>query len=115
MKPTYLEFCGVNSFSERAVIDFTKLLSGGIFGIFGDTGAGKSTVLDCIGFALYGKINRVGKDGSSLNDVINYNCDKAYVHFEFETEWNAERAVYRVERTLDRKRGGHKAILYKKN
>ncbi|MBQ5927471.1 MAG: hypothetical protein IIX01_06085, partial [Clostridia bacterium] len=36
MKPVYLEFCGINSFSESAKIDFEKLLSGGIFGIFGD-------------------------------------------------------------------------------
>lgn len=48
MKPIKLEFCGINSFSERAEIDFTKLTEYGIFGIFGDTGSGKSTVLDCI-------------------------------------------------------------------
>ena len=54
MKPVYLEFCGINSFSEKAEIDFSKLLSGGVFGIFGDTGSGKSTVLDSIHFALYG-------------------------------------------------------------
>ena len=46
MKPVYLEFSGVNSFSERAEIDFEKLLEFGIFGIFGDTGSGKSTILD---------------------------------------------------------------------
>ena len=46
MKPVYLEFCGVNSFSEKAQIDFGKLLEGGLFGIFGDTGSGKSTILD---------------------------------------------------------------------
>ena len=54
MKPLTLEFCGINSFSEPASIDFSKLLEYGIFGIFGDTGSGKSTILDCIGFALYG-------------------------------------------------------------
>ena len=68
MKPVYLEFCGINSFSQKAVIDFEKLLSGGVFGIFGDTGSGKSTILDCIHLALYGKIDRaVG----SQNDCIN--------------------------------------------
>ena len=48
MKPVYLEFCGINSFSEKAEIDFRKLLGTGLFGIFGDTGSGKSTILDCI-------------------------------------------------------------------
>lgn len=113
MKPLYLEFCGFNSFSERAVIDFKQLLSGGIFGIFGDTGAGKSTVLDCIGFALYGRVNRVGREGSSITDVVNYNCAKAEVNFEFEAEWNGERSIYRVERSLQRNRGVQKAVLYK--
>ena len=48
MKPVSLEFCGINSFSEKAEIDFRTLLEFGIFGIFGDTGSGKSTILDCI-------------------------------------------------------------------
>ena len=52
MKPKYLQFCGINSFSEPAEIDFEKLLRGGIFGIFGDTGSGKTTILDSIVFAL---------------------------------------------------------------
>ena len=56
MRPERLEFCGINSFSERAVIDFKRLLAGGIFGIFGDTGSGKTTILDSMIFALYGKV-----------------------------------------------------------
>ena len=52
MKPKYLQFCGINSFSEPAEIDFEKLLRGGIFGIFGDTGSGKTTILDIIVFAI---------------------------------------------------------------
>ncbi len=114
MKPLYLEFSGVNSFSERASVDFAKLLSGGIFGVFGDTGAGKSTILDCIGFALYGKVNRIGREGSSLADIVNYNCAKAEVAFEFQTEWNGERTVWRAERTLSRARGVQKAVLYRR-
>ena len=81
MKPTYLSLCGINSFSERAEIDFEKLLEFGIFGIFGDTGSGKSTILDCIGFALYGNVAR--SRSGSIADVINYNADKADVQFEF--------------------------------
>ena len=38
MKPVKLEFCGLNSFSERASIDFEPLLQSGIFGIVGETG-----------------------------------------------------------------------------
>ncbi len=102
MKPIYLEFCGINSFSEPAVIDFEKLLEFGIFGIFGETGSGKSTVLDCIGFALYGAVAR-SRTGS-LADVINYRCDRAYVRFEFEIVFEGKRRTFRAERELKRKK-----------
>lgn len=84
MKPKYLEFSGINSFARKAEIDFEKLLSGGIFGIFGDTGSGKTTILDSMIFALYGRIDRI--KGGVGNEIINYNCDRAYVRFDFETE-----------------------------
>ena len=58
MKPVRLEFKGLNSVSERAVIDVAPLLQSGIFGIFGETGSGKSTILDAINVALYGDIER---------------------------------------------------------
>ena len=50
MRPEKLSFCGINSFSKPAEIDFSALLSGGIFGIFGDTGSGKTTILDSMIF-----------------------------------------------------------------
>lgn len=107
MKPIYLEFCGVNSFSEKASIDFGKLLQGGLFGIFGDTGSGKSTILDCIHFALYGKIERaLGADS------INYKCDRAYVIYDFELVHDGARHRYRVQRERRRKNNAVKAALY---
>ena len=101
MKPKRLEFCGINSFSEKAVIDFDRLLAGGIFGIFGDTGSGKTTILDSMIFALYGRVDRIR--GGNANEIINYHCDKAYVIFDFECEWNGKRRLFRVERQIKRK------------
>ncbi len=100
MRPRYLEFCGINSFSEPVRIDFAELLSSGIFGIFGDTGSGKSTILDCISLALYGGTPRVR---TGLADIINTRLDKAYVHFEFEIYFEGGRKVFRIERELKRK------------
>lgn len=111
MKPVYLEFCGLNSFEEKAQIDFTKLLSGGVFGIFGDTGSGKSTILDSIHFALYGEIDRAPK---SFNDCINHRSDGAYVTFDFEILTDGVRRVYRVKRERRRKSGTTKAYLYER-
>ena len=107
MKPVYLEFCGINSFSEKAVVDFRALLTGGVFGIFGDTGSGKSTILDCIHLALYGQIER-----SSGSECINYHLDSAYVVFDFEITTEGERHVYRVRRERRRKNNISKAWLY---
>lgn len=58
MKPILLTIDGLNSFSTKQVIDFEALSSRGVFGIFGKTGSGKSTVLDAITLALYGKVSR---------------------------------------------------------
>ena len=44
MKPIRLEIEGINSFSDRQVIDFRPLIKAGLFGIFGNTGSGKSTI-----------------------------------------------------------------------
>ena len=48
MKPIILTFSGLNSYQEKQTIDFRALGDSGIFGIFGPTGSGKSTILDAI-------------------------------------------------------------------
>lgn len=111
MKPIYLEFSGFKSFSQRASVDFGTLMKGGLFGIFGDTGAGKSTVLDAMGYALYGEINRIGKAGTAITDIINFGCQKAEVLFRFEAEKpGGERNTYEIRRSLTAK-GVSKAEL----
>ena len=111
MKPVSLEFCGINSFSEPAFVDFRRLLEFGIFGIFGDTGSGKSTILDCIGFALYGDVARTK---GSIADIIHYARDKAYVRFEFEIVYEGARHTYRVERELKRKNAAQTLKVYER-
>ncbi len=109
MRPLKLEFEGINSFSEHTVIDFERLIKGGIFGIFGDTGSGKSTILDCINFALYGRIER----SKEKNDIINYRCNAATVKFTFDIVNCGRRRKYYIERTIkNNKSGTHNAELY---
>ena len=112
MKPVYLEFCGINSFSERAQIDFESLLSYGLFGVFGDTGSGKSTILDCIGFALYGDVAR--SRSGSIADIINYKADRAFVNFEFYIAYEGKRRLFRAEREIKRKNAAQSARVYEK-
>jgi len=91
MKPLFLSLQGINSYEEKQEIDFTKLLDFGIFGIFGPTGSGKSTVLDAITLALYGSVARLSGGSKAF---ICSNCDRAEVIFKFE----ARSSVYCVQR-----------------
>ncbi|KJS87277.1 MAG: hypothetical protein JM58_04710 [Peptococcaceae bacterium BICA1-8] len=95
MKPLLLRIAGLNSFREEQVVDFSDLGQTGIFGIFGPTGSGKSTVLDAVTLALYGKVERA-KGGTQ--GIINQNEDRLYVHFSFQIggkKYTAERTYKR--------------------
>ena len=109
MKPIKLSIEGVFSYRTRQEIDFTKLSSEGIFGIFGNTGSGKSSIVEAIIFALYGKIERVS--GKQI-DLINLQTNKAVIDFEFEVSGKAYRVVVNLTRTSS----GHstKKLFYQK-
>ncbi|GAA3611214.1 hypothetical protein GCM10022223_29120 [Kineosporia mesophila] len=51
-----LEITAFGPFSERQSIDFDELSDAGLFLLHGPTGAGKTSVLDAICFALYGRV-----------------------------------------------------------
>ncbi|MBF6060775.1 SMC family ATPase [Nocardia terpenica] len=51
-----LEMTAFGPFAETAVVDFDELGADGLFLLHGQTGAGKTTVLDAIAFALYGRV-----------------------------------------------------------
>ncbi|MFR1317802.1 MAG: AAA family ATPase, partial [Peptostreptococcus anaerobius] len=97
MKPIRLEIDGINSYSKKQLIDFEELTSRGLFGIFGNTGSGKSTILDAITLALYGNIARSSKD------FINSNSQKALVDFEFELGMGQSRRYYKITRRFKKK------------
>jgi exonuclease SbcC len=56
MRPHRLEVTAFGPFAETAAIDFDVLADTGLFLIHGQTGAGKSSVLDAVCFALYGQV-----------------------------------------------------------
>ena len=58
MRPIWMKLKGLNSFLETQEVDFEQLTSQGLFGIFGPTGSGKSSILDGISLALYGTTAR---------------------------------------------------------
>lgn len=99
MKPLKLRIKGLNSFIELQEIDFQRLTERGLFGIFGPTGSGKSTILDGIILSLYG---RVPRDSSNF---MNINCDALNVSFEFRIT-DKDARIYRVEREFKRDKSG---------
>ncbi|NKY34221.1 AAA family ATPase [Nocardia speluncae] len=51
-----LEMTAFGPFAETTVIDFDELGADGLFLLHGRTGAGKTTILDAIAYALYGRV-----------------------------------------------------------
>ena len=119
MKPLFLSIEGLQSFQEKQEIDFEKIGRDGLFGIFGPTGSGKSTIIDGMTLALYGNIIRFKNNSSSESkdyfdiEAINKNSQEAKVNFKFKVGEN----IYRVERNykIGKKSGklSKTAVLFK--
>ena len=63
MRPVELRFQCFGPYVEEQVIDFTNLTESGLFLICGETGAGKTTILDAMCCALYNKSSGGLRDG----------------------------------------------------
>lgn len=56
-----LEITGIGPYAGTETIDFDRLGEAGVHLLTGPTGAGKTTVLDAIAFALFGEVPRTSK------------------------------------------------------
>ncbi len=97
MRPRELTIRGFRSYRDEVTIDFRGRR---LIGIVGPIGAGKSTILDAVAFALYGKTPRVQRDTRSL---INQLADAAHVQLTFEVDGQ----IWRATRAIRRKGAGH--------
>ena len=95
MRPIRLEVQGLTSFREKAEVDFSDL---DLFAITGHTGAGKSSLVDAITYALFGEVPRVG---DSIKQLISQGEGRLRVNLEF----SADGGRYRVHRST-----GHKGV-----
>lgn len=96
MKILELRFQNINSLYGQWVIDFQDpiFVSSGLFLLTGPTGAGKSTVLDAICLALYGKTPRIDKIGKSGNEVMSRQTAKCSAEVLFEANGRRYRSVW---------------------
>ena len=105
MIPVKLTIQGLYSYQFKQTIDFTQLTAAHLFGIFGAVGSGKSSILEAITFALYGKTDRLNLSGDNRNyNMMNLKSDELFIDFEFETGRNqtAYRAVVKGRRNSKR-------------
>lgn len=89
MRPLRLEVEGFTSFRERLALDLSGL---DLFAITGPTGAGKSSLIDALVFALYGQVPRVGKE---YRQLVSHRAERLSVLLEFEVGGRR----YRIART----------------
>ena len=101
MRPRELTIRGFRSYREEATFD---LRDRHLVGIVGPIGAGKSSILDAIAFALFGKTPRVQRETRSL---INQLADAAHVQLVFEVDGQ----TWRVTRVLKRKGQGQVQLV----
>jgi len=93
MRPTRLELRGFTAFREAVTVDFQ---GADLFAIAGPTGAGKSTLIDAMCFALYGSVPRL--DRRTVAPVIASGVVEARVRFDFTVAERAFTAVRVVRR-----------------
>jgi DNA repair protein SbcC/Rad50 len=89
MRPVRLRLAGFTAFRDEQDLDFEGL---DLFAITGPTGAGKSSLLDAVTYALYGKAPRVGKGVGAL---ISQGQPRLRVQLDFDVDGTR----YRVTRS----------------
>ena len=83
MKITRLRMAGFGPYRTEQVIDFTSFDDDGIFLITGKTGAGKSSILDAICYALYDQVPRYDQRAAQLRSDHCEPTDPTFVELEF--------------------------------
>lgn len=105
MIPVKLTIEGLYSYQKKQTIDFTKLTTANLFGIFGPVGSGKSSILEAVTFALYGKTDRLNLSGDNRNyNMMNLKSRELFIEFIFETgkEQTAYRTIVKGRRNTKR-------------
>lgn len=99
MIPIELTIEGIYSYQERQTIDFSQLTAAGLFGVFGSTGSGKSSVLEAISYALYGETERMNSRDNRAYNMLNLKSDRGAIDFVF---LNWENKKYKAVRGFRR-------------
>jgi exonuclease SbcC len=75
-------------------LDEPPIANSGLFAITGDTGAGKTTILDAITLALYGKMHR----NKEVKEVLSYGSTECFAEVDFQVKDKSYRARWELWR-----------------
>ncbi|MDR1310323.1 MAG: AAA family ATPase [Burkholderiaceae bacterium] len=101
MRILQIRFLNLNSLVGEWEIDLAHpaFAADGIFAITGPTGAGKTTILDAICLALYGRTPRLNRIGKNTNEIMSRQSGECFAEVTFETQagrfrchWSQHRA-----------------------
>ena len=100
MHPLSLHMSAFGPFAAQELIDFSRLGDKPLFLINGPTGSGKTTILDAICFALYGKTTGDEREGTQMRSDLAMPDQLTEVTFTFEL---ADKS-YRIRRIPEQPR-----------
>lgn len=95
MRPRSLQLKGFTVF--RDMLEALSFEGAELFALTGPTGSGKTSLLDAMSFALYGRVARL--DARAVEPVISLGSQEARIHFEFSVGDDVYTAARVVRRT----------------
>lgn len=94
MRPVRLRIEGFSAYRAAVEVDFSGV---DFFAISGPTGSGKSSLIDAMIFALYGRVPRLG--GNAVAPAITAGADRARVALDFDANGTTHTVVRLAQRT----------------
>lgn len=111
MKPERLVMTAFGPYSKETVVDFAALEDRHLFLVTGPTGAGKTTILDGMVYALYGQTSGGMRDGETMRSDYASLDVKTEVEFVFSIGHDRYCVVRSPKQEVQKKRGEGTRIL----
>lgn len=112
MKILSLKFTNLNSLKGSWHINFTDpaFLYSGIFAIIGQTGAGKTTILDAICLAIYGQTPRIKQISTNHNELMSLGASECMAQVDVQIGNKYYRFVWQQRRAGGKSDGKLQAV-----